>query len=108
MHTVLNTIWYTTLYTTVYTLLNTVPYTIFYTDTKSGIDKYIVYLTEYSNEIYLDTIMYRESSLVYSEVHSTMYSIVYCTVFSTMYIRQRLVLLIEEARYASHFNFCVQ
>jgi hypothetical protein len=53
---VLNTILYTALYTTVCTVLNTtvcivlytVPYTILYTDAKSGITKFIVFLTEHS------------------------------------------------------------
>ena len=56
VYTVLNTILYTALYTTVCTVLNTtvctvlytVPYTILYTDVKSGITKFIVFLTEHS------------------------------------------------------------
>ena len=56
MYTVLNLILYTALYTTVCTVLNTtvctvlytVPNTILYTDTKSGIIKFIVFLTERS------------------------------------------------------------
>ena len=55
-YTVLNTSLYTALYTTVCTVLNTkvctvlytVPNTILYTDTKSGIIKFIVFLTERS------------------------------------------------------------
>ena len=50
--TVLNTPLYTTvctvLNTTMCTVLYTVPYTILYTETKSGIVKYIVILTEHS------------------------------------------------------------
>ena len=56
VYTVLNTTLYTALYTTVCTVLNTtvctvlytVPYTILYTDAKSGITKFIVFLTEHS------------------------------------------------------------
>ena len=56
VYTVLNTTLYTALYTTVWTVLNTtvcivlytVPYTILYTDTKSGITKFIEFLTEHS------------------------------------------------------------
>ena len=55
VYTVLNTTLYTALYTTVCTVLNTtvctvlytVPYTILYTDAKSGITKFIVFLTEH-------------------------------------------------------------
>ena len=56
VYTVMNTTLYTALYTTVFTVLNTtvctvlytVPYTILYTDAKSGITKFIVFLTEHS------------------------------------------------------------
>ena len=56
VYTILNTILYTARYTTVCTVmytkvctvLYTVPYTILYTEPKSGINKYIVYLTEHS------------------------------------------------------------
>ena len=55
VYTILNTTLYTSLYTTVCTVLNTivctvlytVPYTILYTEAKSGINKYIVYLSEH-------------------------------------------------------------
>ena len=56
VYTVLNTILYTALYTTVCTVLNTTVrtllYTILYTDAKSGITKYIAFLTEHST-VYL-------------------------------------------------------
>jgi hypothetical protein len=56
VYTVLNTTLYTALYTTVCTVLSTtvctvlctVLYTILYTDAKSGITKFIVFLTEHS------------------------------------------------------------
>ena len=55
VYTVLKIILHAALYTTVCTVLNitmftvlyTVPYTILYTDAKSGITKFIVFLTEY-------------------------------------------------------------
>ena len=48
MYTILNIILYTALYNIVFTVLYTVTYTILYTDTKNGIDKYNVYITEHS------------------------------------------------------------
>ena len=48
MDTILNIILYIALYNIVFTVLYTVTYTTLYTDTKNGIDKYNVYITEHS------------------------------------------------------------
>ena len=82
--------------TTVCTVLYTVPYTILYADAKSGITKFIVFLTEPS------TVNLSQYPSLYGikygvhKIYSRMYISLYCTVFSTMYIRQWLVLLIEK------------